>query len=308
MADSDQRIIDLAARQDGLITAFDLEGLSISPRERRTRAADGRLVPVQPTVWLLGGMPFTWKRKVRSDHLATRGVVASVSAAAYQDFEGIGAGAVEVALLRGHVPRLDIGRIHRVRILDDIDVRIVDGIPMTTPARTLIDIAPRIGPRRLKQCLDHACRQGLIDLGFLRWRLSVLRASGVPGVRALDELLTARGTDPIVDSWLERVAVRALEGSGLPEGRWQVHLEGEWRDARVDLFFDEAKLVIEFEGHGTHATRKERQEDAERRASLTVRGYCVVSFTYEDVVDRPDHVIRVIRSHLLARSGTFAVT
>jgi very-short-patch-repair endonuclease len=71
--------------------------------------------------------------------------------------------------------------------------------------------------------------------------------------------------------------------------------------ARVDALYRDAGLVIEVDGHGSHATRRERQADAEREAALASLGYCVIRFTYEDVTERPDYVVQTIRMLLELR-------
>jgi very-short-patch-repair endonuclease len=80
----------------------------------------------------------------------------------------------------------------------------------------------------------------------------------------------------------------------------QVRLRGGARRAiaRVDLFWDDARLVVELDGHRTHSTRRDRQRGAERACRLGLAGWRVVTFTYEDVVERPDHVADMIRRHL----------
>ena len=68
--------------------------------------------------------------------------------------------------------------------------------------------------------------------------------------------------------------------------------------ARVDLFWDDARLVVELAGHATHSTRRQRQSDAERAARLGLESWKVVEFTYEDVVERPGYVVEMIRAYL----------
>jgi very-short-patch-repair endonuclease len=70
------------------------------------------------------------------------------------------------------------------------------------------------------------------------------------------------------------------------------------RVARVDLLWDDARLVVELDGHADHATRRRRQADAERSARLGLVGWHTVRFTYEDVVERPGHLVAMIRAYL----------
>lgn len=71
--------------------------------------------------------------------------------------------------------------------------------------------------------------------------------------------------------------------------------------ARVDLIWHDAKLVVELDGHGTHATRRQRQTDAERSARLGLDAWRIIRFTYEDVAERPDYVVDMIRRYLDGR-------
>ncbi|MGI8756833.1 MAG: DUF559 domain-containing protein [Acidimicrobiales bacterium] len=302
MANIDQRIITAAQPGDGLLSGAALDDLGLSRQGRRTRMADGRLVAVAPEVYLLGGLALTWSRRLRSAHLATAGIVSHMAAAAHHGFERIGSGAVEVTVPLGRSPRLHQGKVHRSRFLPTDDIDNSGPFPVTIPERTLLDITPRLGPRLLKIVLDDACRQGLIDKDLLRCRLDERRRQGLKGVRALDLLLSEPGFEPVLDSWLERRAKAVIDASDLPHGRWQVWSKPDGRATRVDLAYEVAMLIVEFDGHGTHATRAERQADAERMARLTAQGYCILRFTYDDVVERPEYVIITIASHLALRS------
>ena len=151
--------------------------------------------------------------------------------------------------------------------------------------------------------LDHAERRGLIWRPQLRWRLEARRGSGRPGLAALADLLDRTDGRPHGDSWLEEEAIRLIASSGLPMPRVQVKRRTRAGAsvrtiARVDLFWASAKLAVELAGHGSHATRRDRQRDAERAAHVGLLGWRVVEFTYEDVLERPEHVITMIRAYL----------
>ena len=66
----------------------------------------------------------------------------------------------------------------------------------------------------------------------------------------------------------------------------------------MDLFWDDVRLVAELARHRTHATRRDRQTDAERAARLGLERWRLVEFTYEDVVERPQYVVQTLRSYL----------
>jgi len=224
-----------------------------------------------------------------------------MSAAALWRLDGI-AGPdeeVEVTVRRPRHPRAVPGIVHRTLDLRPADVEPGSLIPRTTAARTLLDLAGRIGPGQLEAALDDAERRGLVWRPHLRWRSEELRRRGRPGVPALARLLDRTEARPLGDSWLEQAAIRHIVTAGLPVPRVQVKTRKVGGGiARVDLFWDDATLVVELAGHGTHSTRRQRQADAERSARLGLGGWRVVEFTYEDVVERPGYVVGMIRAYL----------
>jgi acyl-coenzyme A thioesterase PaaI-like protein len=228
------------------------------------------------------------------------GAVAShLSAAALWRFEGIGRGPVEVIVRAGRHPAPDHGTIHRSRDLVATDIEPRARTPVTTAARTLFDIAPRVEETRLEAVLDHAERRGIVWRPHLRWRLRELARQGRPGVPAVRRLLDRTEGRGLGDSWLEQEGLRLIAQARLPMPRCQVELRKAGGGiARVDLFWEEARLVVELDGHGTHATRRDRQAAAERAARLGIEGWHVVSFTYEDVTERPGYVVAMIRTYL----------
>jgi hypothetical protein len=118
-------------------------------------------------------------------------------------------------------------------------------IPVTTAARTLLDIAPRVEESRLGAVLDHAERRGIIWRPHLRWRLRELAWQGRPGVPAVRRLLDRTEGRGLGDSWLEQEGLRLIAQAGLPVPRCQVELRKAGGGiARVDLFWEEARPVV----------------------------------------------------------------
>jgi hypothetical protein len=192
--------------------------------------------------------------------------------------------------------------LHRPTSLPEADRTTIGPVPVTTPARTLCDIAPRLTDRELETALDHACRRGQIWVPHLRWRLDALQACGRPGIPRLRALVDGGTRWGDGESWLETEGLRRIVEAGLPVPRCQVvRRRADGRRARVDLFWDDARLVAELNGHATHATRRDLQADAERAAALELAAWRVVSFTYEDVTERPGYVVDTIAAHLAQR-------
>src|SRR6185295_20330195 len=97
------------------------------------------------------------------------------------------------------------------------------------------------------------------------------------------------------ESRLDRWFLQLVREAGIERPILQkTFRDGTRTVARVDAYFP-GGLVVEVSGHGTHASRRQRQVDAQRRTELTLRGLRVVTFTYEDVRDRPAWVIGQLR-------------
>jgi len=301
--DLDGAIAERSRKLLGLLTIADLGTLGVTRQRRRTLVAHGVLVPVHRGVLRHAAHPTSWRQAVLAAVLAVgQGAVASHrTAAALWRLDGFDpARPVELLVVRGrNVRAAECVVVHRTSDLGPPDRDRRHGIPCTTAARTLLDVAPLVTARRLEAALDDAERRGLVWRPHLRWRIDALRRqgrSGVPQVSALLDRTEGRG---LGDSWLERQALRQVGLAGLPAPRCQVKLRKVGGGiARVDLFWDDGHLVVELNGHGSHATRRRRQADAERAARLGLAGWEVVQFTYEDVVERPSYVVATIRAYL----------
>jgi very-short-patch-repair endonuclease/predicted transcriptional regulator of viral defense system len=295
--------------QFGLVTSAQLSELGMSRQGVRTLESRGALERLGGRVWRLAGHPPSHRQRLLAAVLGAGpgAAVSHMAACAWWRFAGITPGAVEVSVERP-VQRCDIaGVVHRVRDLSPVDVDRREVVPVTTPSRSLIDAAPRMTSAQIADVLDAAARDGTIDLAHLRWRLDELRRRGRPGIRRVVAALPPEPR-PREESWLERRLTRLIARAGLPRPRLQVPLRHSGGTARVDMYYPHARLVIETDGHGSHATRRERQADAERDARLGAAGYRVLRFTYEDVVRRPEYVLGMIRTYVVPTSASAKVS
>jgi very-short-patch-repair endonuclease len=308
----DGAIAELAPKTLGLLTYCQLDALGVSRQQRRRLVATGVLVPVGALVVRHAAFPTSWEQRMLAAVLVARdGALASHMAAAWLwRFDGIRPGPVEVTIPRDRNARSVPGTVHRSARIEPADMDLRQLIPKTSATRTFLDIAPRLGARQLEEVLDGAERDGKIWRRRLRWDIDRLRhagRAGRPGMAAVQALLDRTEGRPLGDSWLEQEAIRLVSATGLRMPRVQVKRRTHGGAiARVDLWWDRETLVVELAGHGTHATRRQRQADDERAARLGLCGWAVVEFTYEDVVERPDYVAAMIADHLAIRSGTTA--
>jgi hypothetical protein len=167
--------------------------------------------------------------------------------------------------------------------------------PTTSPACTIIRLAAHATEAELKRAVDSAIRDGGTSEPFLRRRLSALRGPGRPGVRLLDDVMDGAGGH----SFLERRFLELVAAAGVAKPETQVIFRRDGRHvARVDFTWPATQLIVEVNGHRSHSTREQMQRDEQRRTELTLMGYRVVVFTYDDVIGRPAWVMAQVGSLL----------
>jgi hypothetical protein len=153
-----------------------------------------------------------------------------------------------------HVARPGI-RIHRSTELGPEEVTERHGIPVTTPIRTLIDLATCLDPAKLEAAVNQADRRDLVDPETLR--LALERYPGRGGAPALRGLLDRR-TFRLTESELERRFLPIARAAGLPPPLAQQWVNG----FRVDFYWPDLGLVVETDGCVTTARPRSRRASA----------------------------------------------
>jgi hypothetical protein len=222
-------VADRARTSLGLVTITQLDALGVTRQQRRTLVARGVLVPVHRRVVRHAAHPISWQQTALAGVLAAgAGAVAShTTAAALWRLDGVpDTTAIHVSVASGRQVRpLEGVVVHRSADLVAADVERRPTVPCTTPARTLIDIAPMVTPCGLEAALDDAERRGLVWRPHLRWRVGQLRGRGRAGVGQVARLLDRTDGRPLGDTWLEQTALRAIVRAGLPAPRCQGRAE-----------------------------------------------------------------------------------
>lgn len=183
--------------------------------------------------------------------------------------------------------------VHRSRTLGASEVTVDDGIPVTTVARTLLDVAGELPPGQLERAVERSLFLRLLDLTAVNATLA--RNPGRSGARALSTILANLRDEPqLTRSGLEGLFVDLCDANALPRPEVNQHVEG----LTVDFLWRSRKLVIETDGRRAHATLLAFERDRERDARLTLAGYRVVRFTYRQIVDQPQKVARTVKALL----------
>jgi very-short-patch-repair endonuclease len=201
---------------------------------------------------------------------------------------------VEVTAPRGRKPKRGI-RVHRSRQIHPDDRDEVDGIPTTSVARTIVDLAGQLDDRRLIAAVNEAEVRRVFDLSEVEAALQ--RAAGRAGPKRLRRVL-ADYTDPpaYVTSKAETLFIALCKQHELPPPR-RINLAGY----ELDFYWPDARLAVEVDGRAFHATRRAFQADRERDRRLAALGIQVARVTWRDLTREAGQLASELRAIRLER-------
>jgi very-short-patch-repair endonuclease len=207
---------------------------------------------------------------------------------------------VVVAVLHARHHRSRLAMVRQLTDLRPVDRTVVDGIPVTTPERTLVDLAAVLRPGRFTQVLGDALAAGITTYEAVRSCHEALARRGKPGTRLLRRALEAHGPGlERAESTLERRLLMLLRDAGVVGGVVQHALP--WRAAlpgRVDLAFPVAKLIVEADSRRWHGRFDDFDRDRARDNAAQLAGWRVLRFTWRQLVDEADSVATAVRTAL----------
>jgi hypothetical protein len=186
--------------------------------------------------------------------------------------------------------------IHVVTPFAHGDIQHRDGLPLTAPVRTLLDLAATVERNELEAALREARVLGLLGDAELKRALDGHR--GRAGAARLREALEGSGSAP-TRSRLERTMLRLIAAAGLPRPLVS-HRIGRFT---VDFVWPEQRVVVETDGWHAHGHRAAFEDDRARDAELAGLGYVVLRFTWRQIADEPLRVAARLGEVLAARRG-----
>lgn len=302
MSRADERIAALAAAQRGGFNRAQANDAGVSDHQLATRVRSGVLIQTGPHAFRFAGSPRTLLTELTDLLLDIGGPVVCgyATAAALLGFDGFELRRpFHLILPRDrNLTRTNV-KVHRPEDIDLIDRTVVDGLPVTTAARTIIDLAGTLCDERLSACIDSAIRDGRVSEDMLHRRIVARRVQGRPGLPRLAEVLAGYEVTRGGHSWLEREYLRLIAGAGLPKPETQQVLSraGD-RLVRVDCHFARTNVVVELLGYRFHRTRAQMEVDAKRANALMRDGFRPYQFTYGQVVSEQAYVIDTTRTAL----------
>ena len=296
MPGSDRLIAELASRQHGVVARRQLLDLGLRPTAIRRRLRLGRLHRLHAGVYLVGHRAIRRGTREMAAVLACgpAAVVSHRSAAALWHLLPYPAKStpVSVTVAGGdRRPRSGID-VHRVTQLDKRDRRTLHGIPLTSPARTIVDLGATLRTRELERVVAESLRGRLVAEQDLDEALE--RNRGRAGIAALRRLLGREGGPKFTRSGAEDRMLSLVRNAGLPEPEVNVCLDG-WEP---DFLWREQRAIVEVDSWRYHSDRFAFQSDRDKSNDLQLDGYRVLRITWYDLVNRPALVVSRIRRAL----------
>jgi len=179
------------------------------------------------------------------------------------------------------------------------DITTIDGIPVTKPARTLLDLATVEREDVIERCLDDLLRRRLVSCRSSRNGSRSLARCVIAAARVLQKLVDARATVGITESPLETQLLKLLQKEGLPIPMLQYVVEENGRFiARLDFAYPEQRVAIEADGFRYHDKRQGFDAERARGNEVEAMGWRVLRITSAHLLQEPASVISWVRRAL----------
>jgi very-short-patch-repair endonuclease len=293
-------IAALADDQYGVVARRQLLALGVGNRAIGDRLAGGALITLHRGVYAVG------HRRLRIEGRWLAAVLAAGPGAVLSHRDAAALHGIRKPPESGKVTVTTPARarntpalwVHGRRRLTAEDVTTVRGIPVTSPARTLVDLAPMLTAAQIAATLGEADRKGLLDVAALDRALCRTKGRHGQGHRRLLTALEAheqRGITLLLSELEERFLDLVLDAD-LPRPQLNVPVDG----VSVDALWPEQRLVVELDGWAYHRERAAAAWDREKTNRLQLAGYDVLRFMHGDLVHGADRVADAIRAALAA--------
>jgi very-short-patch-repair endonuclease len=300
----DAKLAAIASAQEGVVALWQVCAAGLSARAVQNRAQARRLHRLFPAVYAVG------HPAVSSDGRRIAAVLACGEGAVLSRFSA----AKAWGILNGDGRRFDVvapgrsgGRVGDERLIDlrrtrrlaDEDVTVLRGIPITTLARTLLDLAGCARARVLRRAVHEAEVMRLLDVDAVL--ATIERNPGRRGTRTLRELLAVPAPDPS-NGELATAFLAVCVDHGLAAPRLGVFVDGGDRLYEADALFAAERVIVELDGRQVHGTARNFQADRRRDSVLAAHGYQTLRYTWRRLHDEPAAIAAELRQILALRS------
>jgi very-short-patch-repair endonuclease len=291
----DTLIARLAARQHGVVALWQLTALGISTSGVSRRVADGRLRRIHRGVYAVGPLDRRgyWMAAVLA--CGEGALLSHRDAAMLWNLRPANRTTIDVTAPGARGRRRSRITVHGAARLHPDDRAEVEGIPVTSLPRTLLDLAEVTSAQQLRRAYEAAERHGFLNIRALNELVARSNGRrGLPDLRALLDYDPAHAVGSKSD--LESQFLDLVREAGLPLPQLNVLVAG----FMVDAYWPRGRLVVELQSWEHHGHRQAFERDNERLGRLQVAGYSVLPLTYRHLRDQPDWVVRTIAGLLRA--------
>lgn len=302
MSDIDRSLAAVALRQHSVITSADVAEAGGNRDHAEARVAAGRWIGLYESVWRLAGTPWTYEGKVfAAIKAAGPGAVASHFCAARLLDVGFATALPEISVPRGRNFRPEGITVHTSSDLDRCETVVRKLIPLTDPARTILDLGRFIKARALGNAIEEGRRLELLDWHDLVVCLANHARKGRDGITRLREAIAVGAhNNGVTDTDSELLALSLFREYGFPEPTLQhrVFAPDGRKVAEMDFAYLDKKVNFEIDGT-VHLDPVQKVKDEARDHELrTVYGWTVRRIWWEIPVYKPREFVRIVRETL----------
>lgn len=301
----DEAIAKLASAQHGVVSRRQLLNLGVGRRSIEHRLAHGRLQRIHRAVYAVGHRAISHRGRVAAALLAGRdeigrGAASQITAAGLWGLTAEGRGLIHITA-ESRRRRLRGVAVHRASV-PQAERSLRDGLPVTSVARTLLDLSGSTEQRSLRRIVKQAEYLRLVDLPALTAILE--RHPRRPGRSTLativDEALLAMGR---TRSDLEDRFLALCRRHGLPLPESNVLLEVGGEIIELDCVWRRPRVAVELDGYRAHGTRLAFEDDRRRDRSLAAAGWLSLRITHAQLELEPKRLVAELRATLAGRGA-----
>ena len=297
--DADRQLAQWAARHHGLFRAEDALRVGLSRRQIGYRVRQGRTERLGQNVYRIAGSARTPDQRALSAAWRADGATSHRTGIELHDLMDRSRRRPHVTVDRSGGHELPDVVIHRSSDLIPSDLMLVRRIPVTTAARTLVDVGLLVTDLDLEKVLHRAVHRKLTTIEELRFIYRRISRQGRHGAGPIGELLAEYDDSmPAAESDLEVVILQVLRQHGVPAPARQYMVELEDSSFRLDLAYPQHRLFLEGDGFGVHGARGAFEDDRWRQNLLVANGWWPLRATWRHVHQRPREFAAIVQTKL----------
>jgi very-short-patch-repair endonuclease len=300
----DERTARIASYQRGRVAHTQLLAVGIANRTIYRLVASGHLQREHRQVYAVGHTAPAPLAAETSALLACgeHAVLSHYSAALIHKLIPHGDGRIHVTIRGRHGASPQGVHVHRTKSLNRSEVKTLERLPVTSPLRTVFDLASLADMATTERAVEEALIQKMVSERQLRTRAATLR--GHRGASRVTAVLDAHREPGITKSKAERRFRALLRAAGLPEPRTNVAFRGY----TLDCYWPELGVAVEVQGYKFHSSRKKFERDTRKAATLAAAGLSVSYVTWLQMEHEPFAVVARVAQTLALAAAAAAPT